>query len=196
MYANFISLGNMYKVVIFFVGASICVCEELRATCTIQNRTVAHSDVKGVVSFYQECEDDDIVITVKIEGLAPLAADSSNLKHGFHIHEWGDITSGCISTGGHYNPLGEDHGAPKDKERHVGDFGNLKQTKDGRIDTKFRDPVASMYGQYSIIGRAIVVSEHFKPMVSWPTRVRRKKRKGRRRKRRGDEENGGEEKDF
>ncbi len=32
--------------------------------------------------------------------------------HGFHVHEKGDMSSGCSSTGGHFNPYGMTHGAP------------------------------------------------------------------------------------
>ena len=42
--------------------------------------------------------------------------------------------------------------------RHAGDFGNVEQTADGRIDVTFTDPVASLFGDYSILGRGIVVS--------------------------------------
>ena len=27
-----------------------------------------------------------------------------NPRHGFHIHEYGDLSDGCASCGGHYNP--------------------------------------------------------------------------------------------
>ncbi|KAK3769797.1 hypothetical protein RRG08_046902 [Elysia crispata] len=148
----------MLKILAFLLGATFCVCEEMRATCVMDPSTVgAGATVKGVVTFYQRCVDDDMVITVKVEGLEPLAADGSNKKHGFHIHELGDITTGCGATGGHYNPMGVNHGAPEDAIRHVGDFGNLDQTADGRIDVTFRDPVASLFGELSIIGRAVVL---------------------------------------
>ncbi|GFS09531.1 superoxide dismutase [Cu-Zn] [Elysia marginata] len=148
----------MLKTAIFLFGASWCVCEGLRATCLIRPPTDT-SPVGGVVSFYQGSDVDDVLITVKISGLEPLAEDSNNLKHGFHIHQWGDITGGCLSTGGHYNPTDKNHGAPEDEERHVGDFGNLEQTADGRIDTTFSDPVATLFGPQSIIGRAVVLHE-------------------------------------
>lgn len=145
----------MLIIVLVLFGVSSCASEELRATCVIQPG--ASPTVKGVVSFYQSSESDEIQVTVKISGLDPLAADNSNLKHGFHIHQWGDITGGCASTGGHYNPLGKNHGAPEDDERHVGDFGNLNQTSDGKIERIFSDPVATLFGPYSIIGRAVVL---------------------------------------
>ena len=32
------------------------------------------------------------------------------MYHGFYIHEFGDLSDGCSSTGSHYNPLGQNHG--------------------------------------------------------------------------------------
>ena len=45
--------------------------------------------------------------------------------------------------------------------RHVGDFGNLEQTANGRILVNLHDTVASLFGRHSIIGRAVVVRSRF-----------------------------------
>jgi len=39
--------------------------------------------------------------------------------HGIHVHEYGDFTDGCASTGRHNCPLGKTHGAPTDEERFM-----------------------------------------------------------------------------
>ena len=45
--------------------------------------------------------------------------------HGFHIHEKGDLSKGCASMGGHYNPLNKTHGGLDTIIRHLGDLGNI-----------------------------------------------------------------------
>jgi len=41
---------------------------------------------------------------------------------------------------------------------HVGDLGNLYTDEDGRIDDEVEDNVVSLFGPYSVIGRAFVVN--------------------------------------
>ena len=45
-------------------------------------------------------------MTVQVSGLTP------NMKHGIHVHEFGDTSEGCMSMGAHYNPFNKTHGAP------------------------------------------------------------------------------------
>uniref|UniRef100_A0AAG5D4T3 superoxide dismutase n=1 Tax=Anopheles atroparvus TaxID=41427 RepID=A0AAG5D4T3_ANOAO len=51
----------------------------------------------GNVTISQSSCTEPVFIEINVLGLAPG-------KHGFHIHEKGDLTDGCASTGGHYNP--------------------------------------------------------------------------------------------
>lgn len=57
-----------------------------------------------------------------------------------------------MSTGTHFNPFGKPHGGPEDRERHVGDLGNVQSDKDGVADVDISDNVISLYGVHSILG--------------------------------------------
>uniref|UniRef100_A0A1A9WP46 Superoxide dismutase [Cu-Zn] n=1 Tax=Glossina brevipalpis TaxID=37001 RepID=A0A1A9WP46_9MUSC len=104
----------------------------------------------GNVTFIQNGR--SVKVRVFITGLTPG-------KHGFHVHEKGDLSNGCASMGGHYNPEKVTHGARNDKIRHVGDLGNVKANKDGIVDTTFTDRLISLTDPRSIIGRGVVVHE-------------------------------------
>lgn len=78
--------------------------------------------------------------------------------HGFHIHELGDMTNGCVSAGSHFNPHGQDHGAQTDAARHVGDLGNIAVDQSGTANLDLWDSLLEMDGPNSILGRCLVVS--------------------------------------
>ena len=44
--------------------------------------------------------------------------------------------------------------------RHVGDLGNIREDSNGRVQTNITDNVIQLQGDYSIIGRAIVVNDN------------------------------------
>merc|ERR1711976_536189 len=90
--------------------------------------------------------------------LTGFAVDDGNIYHGFHVHEWGDLSDGCDSTGDHYNPLYENHGAPYENalNRHFGDLGNIEEDPSGNVVTYFTDGIVAIEGPFSVIGRAMV----------------------------------------
>lgn len=53
--------------------------------------------VYGNVSFSQNGCGESVLIEISVIGLSPG-------EHGFHVHEKGDLSNGCMSTGAHYNP--------------------------------------------------------------------------------------------
>lgn len=77
--------------------------------------------------------------------------------HGFHIHEFGDNTNGCISAGAHFNPHEKEHGGPDLLVRHVGDLGNVTAGANGVAKINVRDKIISLQGEHNIIGRTVVV---------------------------------------
>lgn len=86
-----------------------------------------------------------------MKGLKP------NSSHGFHIHEFGDLTDGCTTAGPHYNPFNKKHGGPFDGERHVGDLGNLQSDEKGVAYLSTTDNMIKLFGDESVVGRSCVV---------------------------------------
>jgi len=106
------------------------------------------SQVSGVVRF--QPVNDGLLISYKIKGLI-------DGKHGFHVHEYGDLTDGCTSACAHFNPDGATHGGLDTKIRHFGDLGNI-ESKDRLAEGSLFLPNGRLDGsKYSILGRMIIV---------------------------------------
>jgi len=105
--------------------------------------------VKGVLHFEQQ-GNEPVQIKGEVTGLTPG-------HHGFHIHEFGDYSNGCMSAGPHFNPAGVGHGCPTDAVRHIGDLGNITAGDSGVAAVDIKDCMVQLTGENSVIGRTIVV---------------------------------------
>ena len=105
----------------------------------------------GVVKFEQDSEFEACQISGLFKNLTP------NHKHGFHIHQYGDLSEGCKTAGPHWNPEGKTHGGPGDSERHYGDLGNVQSDSNGNGEYKLSDHLVSLFGETSVIGRSCVL---------------------------------------
>jgi Cu-Zn family superoxide dismutase len=120
-----------------------------------------NNKVSGLVVFQKTS--DGVRITGKISGL-------TKGKHGFHIHEFGDLSkTDGTSAGGHFNPFKKQHGAPDDKERHAGDLGNIIADDNGMAKIDMTDKIISLNGKNSIIGRAIIIHAGEDDLKTQPT---------------------------
>lgn len=119
---------------------------------------VGDSNVSGSVTFTKA--DNGVRIQGSFEGLEPG-------NHGFHIHEYGDCTAeDGTSAGGHFNPAGNEHGAPSDMERHMGDLGNIEANENGTATVDFVDQTVSLD---QILGRGIIIHAGEDDLESQPT---------------------------
>ncbi|XP_062850820.1 extracellular superoxide dismutase [Cu-Zn] [Trichomycterus rosablanca] len=103
--------------------------------------------VYGQVLFKQSDPEEGLAVRFRLHGLPP----SATQLRAIHIHQYGDLSEGCASTGGHYNPLGVDH------PNHPGDFGNFIAQK-GKIRRCVYSK-ATLHGELSVLGRAVVIHE-------------------------------------
>lgn len=119
------------------------------------------NNVTGTVTFTQT--KNGVLIEAHVNGLTPG-------KHGFHIHEFGDISSpDGKSTGGHFNPDGHDHSAPDSAKRHVGDLGNLVANKSGHAMYNRVDKEIQIHGPHAILSRGITIHAGEDDLKSQPT---------------------------
>ena len=115
-----------------------------------------NSNIKGTIKIHQCSPKSPVLFHVNLTGL------SKDTVHAIHVHEYGNLTKGCMSTGSHFNPTNETHGSYlyPDEPRHVGDLiNNIQSSKKGVINYKFWDHLTSLSGPMSIVGRAIVIHE-------------------------------------
>ncbi|MCF3648826.1 superoxide dismutase family protein [Synoicihabitans lomoniglobus] len=119
------------------------------------------SGVSGTVTFEQTAK--GVRVVADVMGLTPG-------KHGFHVHQKGDLSAANLtSTGGHYNPAGHDHAGPMAAKRHVGDLGNLTADASGHATADFVDTELALAGDHSIIGRGVIVHAGEDDLTSQPT---------------------------
>ena len=110
---------------------------------------VFNDTIKGSVHFTEENK--LVRIDIQLKGLTP------NSKHGFHIHEAGDLTDKCTSMCAHFNPYNKTHGCPGMKNRHVGDLGNLSTDNKGNCNYFVYDNIIKLRGKNNIIGRGLII---------------------------------------
>lgn len=104
-------------------------------------------------------EKSGIVYFIQKKNQTLIICDIHNKKlkdglHGLHVHKYGDLTKGCISTCEHYNPTNENHGDRTGCHRHRGDLGNVHISNNACKDQFYAD-----VNVYEIIGRALVIHE-------------------------------------
>lgn len=123
---------------------------------------LANDNIIGYITL-NETDNNNTIISGNLSGLIPG-------YHAIHIHEKGNPIKCCDKLGDHYNPFNKLHGGRTfknifDKEiinfdRHVGDLGNIKVESDGTCKFKFEDTLVKLSGEYSVIGRSIVIHEN------------------------------------
>jgi Cu-Zn family superoxide dismutase len=119
---------------------------------------VGDSGVSGSVTFTES--EDGVAIQGDFEGLEPG-------NHGFHIHQYGDCRADDgTSAGGHFNPAGNNHGAPTDMERHMGDLGNIEANEEGSANVDYTDATVTLE---QILGRGIIIHAGEDDLESQPT---------------------------
>jgi Cu-Zn family superoxide dismutase len=116
-------------------------------------------EVSGVVTFEQM--GDSVRVHAEIEGL-------TEGQHGFHIHQYGDCTAPDLSSaGGHYNPANNQHAAPTDANRHMGDMGNIEADAEGNATLDYVDNTITLNGSDSKWLR-----QHYWTSCDYPRRAR------------------------
>ncbi|XP_045904238.1 extracellular superoxide dismutase [Cu-Zn]-like isoform X2 [Micropterus dolomieu] len=123
----------------------------LYAACKMRPSTSLPEDlpkVYGQMLFKQDYPQGKLKVLLRFSGF-PREGDAE--PRALHIHQYGDLSQGCDSTGGHYNPHGVNH------PYHPGDFGNF-EPQQGKI-TAAIESEATLFGGMSAIGRAVVLHE-------------------------------------
>lgn len=120
----------------------------IKAIAVIHNKNCS-----GTIEFQELSNSNKIKIIVSLENI-------KEGKHGFHIHETGNLSDGCKSCCSHFNPTKTIHGGPESTLRHIGDLGNITADKSKKCREIFYDNKIKLRGnKFNIIGRSLVIHE-------------------------------------
>jgi len=128
-----------------------CATQTQGPTASAQLSPTKGNMTTGSVTFTQTGS--KVLVNAEIRGLKP------NAEHGFHIHEKGDCSSGDgMSTGGHFNPTTQAHGAHGKGNHHSGDLPSLMADANGVAKLTFESSTITIEsGVANIIGRGLIV---------------------------------------
>lgn len=135
------------------------------ASATIKN--VAGAEV-GIAQIWQD-RDNVVHVDLQLSGLPPG-------PHGIHFHAVGQCdrsgATAFASAGGHYNPLGRQHGLDNSTGPHAGDAPNFTVSSEGQGNASFTtNRVSLVDGSTSLLdsdGSAIVVHAGADDQISQP----------------------------
>jgi Cu-Zn family superoxide dismutase len=119
----------------------------IQAVCVL-----TQGSIKGHILFTETQKGDKVRVSLFLKNVP-------QGDHGFHIHKTGDLREGCSSLCAHYNPYNKEHGGRMMKKRHVGDLGNIRPTREGKVEISFLDSLLKLRGPTSILGRSVVIHE-------------------------------------
>jgi Cu-Zn family superoxide dismutase len=108
----------------------------------------------GTVTFTQSGED-KVKVAYDLKGLTPG-------KHGFHIHDKGDVSAPDLSSAGpHFNPSKHKHAGPDAPERHAGDLGNVEADSSGNAKGSETVEGITVGGGAAndIVGKSVILHE-------------------------------------
>ncbi|XP_016099455.1 extracellular superoxide dismutase [Cu-Zn]-like [Sinocyclocheilus grahami] len=114
----------------------------------VPNLPASQPQISGQVLFRQVFPNGTLEVKLNLRGLP---ADDRQAR-AIHIHQYGDLSQGCVTAGHHYNPWEVDH------PDHLGDLGNFVPEQ-GVIRQFQKLPEAKLFGGHSVLGRAVVVHE-------------------------------------
>lgn len=119
--------------------------------------------VKGSIRFTPTAS--GVRVTGEISGLVP------GSKHGFHIHEKGDLSGAdLMTTGAHWDPHGTHlHGGPTTSPVHGGDMGNLEADANGVAKVDMELSGITIDGERGVVGRAVIVHAKEDDLKSQPS---------------------------
>lgn len=121
------------------------------ATCEVSpipNLPAGQPKIFGQVLFRQVFPNGTAEVKINLRGFP----DTDNQVRAIHIHQYGDLSQGCVTAGPHYNPQEVPH------PNHPGDMGNF-MPKQGLIRRFLKLPEVKLFGGQSVLGRAVVVHE-------------------------------------
>lgn len=119
----------------------------------------------GTVSYVEEGS--GIQLRVSVEGLAPG-------EHAVHLHTTGLCeTPDFSSAGGHWNPMGNEHGRDNPAGAHLGDLANMNVSEDGTGSATYMVAGVSFAGVEPALsdadGTALMIHEGPDDYVTDPT---------------------------